>query len=123
MQRISKVRCLFWNCMRLAIIGTRDCKPIEIDSYVDVLPSEIVSGGAKGVDTYARIFAERHNLPLTEFRPEYDKYGKSSPIIRNKQIVEYCDSVLAFWDGKSKGTQNAICYAKKLGKPIKIIKI
>lgn len=109
--------------MRLAIIGTRDCKPIEIDSYVDVLPSEIVSGGAKGVDTYARIFAERHNLPLTEFRPEYDKYGKSAPIIRNKQIVEYSDSILAFWDGKSKGTQSVICYAQKLGKPIKIIKI
>ena len=109
--------------MRLAIIGTRDCKHIEIDSYVNVSPTEVVSGGAKGVDTYARFFAEGHNLPLTEFRPEYNKYGKSAPIIRNKQIVEYSDSILAFWDGKSKGTQHVICYARKLGKPIKIIKI
>lgn len=109
--------------MKVAVIGSRNCSDIEILSYLDCMPTEIISGGAKGVDTYAREFAMTHNLPLTEFLPEYEKYGRCAPLYRNRQIVEHCDSLIAFWDGKSRGTKNAIDYASRLGKPVRVVHI
>lgn len=109
--------------MRLAIIGSRNCPSVDIASHLTYIPDTIVSGGAKGADTYAKQFALKNNLQLIEFLPEYDKYGRSAPLVRNKLIVENCDCLLAFWDGKSKGTKFTLDYAKKCGKPIKIVQI
>lgn len=109
--------------MRLAIIGSRDCPNIDIASHLKYIPDTIVSGGARGADTYARLFAQEHNLNLVEFLPEYDKYGRQAPLVRNKLIIENCDCVLAFWNGTSRGTKFTIDYAKKLGKPVKIVQI
>lgn len=109
--------------MKLAIIGSRTCPPIDIASYLKYIPDTIVSGGAKGADTYARLFAQQHNLKLIEFLPDYEKYGRNAPLIRNKQIVEECDCLIAFWDGKSRGTKYTLDYATKLGKPTKIVQI
>ena len=109
--------------MRLAIIGSRTCPPIDIATHLTYIPDTIVSGGARGADTYAKEFAMKHNLKLMEFLPEYDKYGKSAPLVRNRLIVENCDCVLAFWDGKSRGTKYTLDYASELGKPIKIVQI
>jgi len=53
--------------------------------------------------------------------PEYRKYKRGAPLIRNKQIVDYADTVIAFWDGKSKGTESVIQYCIKTGKPYQII--
>ena len=107
--------------MKLAIIGSRTCPPINIEAYLKYIPDTIVSGGAKGADTYAREFAHEHNLELIEFLPDYNKYGRSSPLVRNKLIVDECDCLIAFWDGKSRGTKYTIDYAIKQGKPIKIV--
>lgn len=85
------------------------------------MPDIIVSGGAKGVDTLAREFAKKKDLKLIEFFPNYAKYGKLAPLERNKQIVDECDSVLAFWNGSSSGTKFSIDYARKLSKPCKIV--
>ena len=88
--------------MRVAVIGSRG---LQIDHLEDYLPddvTEIVSGGAKGVDTCARNYALRHGLKLTEFLPEYSKYGRGAPLRRNVAIIEYADLVLAFWDGRSR---------------------
>ena len=74
-------------------------------------------------DTYAKEFATAHNLKLIEFLPEYDKYGKSAPLVRNRLIVDNCDAVLAFWDGKSRGTKYTLDYANQMGKPVKIVPI
>ena len=109
--------------MKLAIIGSRDCPPIDIAAHLKYIPDTIVSGGARGVDTYAREFAQSHNLNMLEYLPDYDKYGRRAPLVRNKLIVENCDCVLAFWDGKSRGTKYTLDYATKLGKPIKIVNI
>ncbi len=109
--------------MKVAIIGSRDCPAIDILAQLDELPEEIISGGARGADTYAREFALQHYIPLTEFLPEYDKYGRGAPLVRNRLIAEHCDLLLAFWDGKSHGTKYTIDYAKKLGKTIKIVTI
>ena len=109
--------------MKLAIIGSRNCPPIDIEAHLNSMPDTIVSGGAKGADTYAREFAQKHNLNLIEFLPDYDKYGRKAPLVRNKLIVEECDCVLAFWDGKSRGTKFTIDYANEKGKPVKIVQI
>ena len=109
--------------MKIAIIGSRS---IELQNLSDYLPenvSEIVSGGARGVDSSAAEYAKANNIKLTEFLPEYSKYGKGAPIVRNKQIVEYADEVLAFWDGKSQGTLSVIKYCEKIGKKCRVIEV
>lgn len=109
--------------MKLAIIGSRTCPPIDIASHLKYIPDTIVSGGARGADTYAKEFAIKHNLKLIEFLPDYEKYGRKAPLVRNKLIVENCDCLIAFWDGKSRGTKYTLDYATKLGKPTKIVQI
>ena len=109
--------------MRLAIIGSRNSPPIDIASHLKYIPDTIVSGGARGADTYARLFAQQHNLKLVEYLPDYDKYRRQAPLIRNKLIVENCNCLIAFWDGVSRGTKYTIDYATKMGKPVKIVQI
>ena len=107
--------------MKLAIIGSRNIDDIAIDKYIPEATTEIVSGGAKGVDTLAKLFAQKNGLILTEFLPRYDLYGKVAPIKRNREIAEYADEAIAFWDGRSKGTDHAIRFFKKLGKKVTVI--
>ncbi|MBP3377455.1 MAG: DUF2493 domain-containing protein [Clostridia bacterium] len=107
--------------MKVAIIGSRG---INIDNLVDYLPEgtdEIVSGGAKGVDTCAREYANNHGIKLTEFLPQYKLYGRGAHLKRNHKIIEYADTVLAFWDGESKGTAFVIENCKKLSKEVRVI--
>lgn len=106
--------------MKIAIIGSRNIKNINFEEYL-TNADEIVSGGARGVDSVAAEYAKQNGIKLTEFLPEYDKYGKAAPIIRNKQIVDYADKVIAFWNGKSKGTEYTIKYAAKTNKEYKVI--
>lgn len=108
--------------MKIAIVGSRNMIPKHIEEYVTD-EDEIVSGGAVGVDQYAATYAKEHALKLTEFLPQYTLYGRAAPIVRNKAIVDYCDQVVAFWDGRSKGTLSVIKYAKKIGKPCTVVLI
>ena len=107
--------------MKLAVIGSRNIKYLVIDGYIPDGVSEIVSGGAVGVDTLARDFAKRRGIKLIEFLPEYNLYGRQAPIRRNRQIAEYADEALAIWDGKSKGTAHTIRFFRELGKRVSVI--
>lgn len=109
--------------MKLAIIGSRMCPAVDIEAQLKSIPDTIVSGGAVGADTYAREFARKKGLKLIEFFPDYEKYGRGAPLERNKLIVEECDCLLAFWDGKSRGTKYTLDYAKERNKPIKVVMI
>ena len=109
--------------MKLAIIGSRTCPAVDIEAQLKSIPDTIVSGGAVGADTYAREFARKKGLKLIEFFPDYEKYGRGAPLERNKLIVEECDCLLAFWDGKSRGTKYTLDYAKERNKPIKVVMI
>ena len=106
--------------MKVAIIGSRTLVIENLEEYLPQNTTEIVSGGAKGIDSSARDFAGKHNIKLTEFLPQYQKYGKAAPIVRNREIVTYSDMVIAFWDGKSRGTKSVIDLCKKQNKPINI---
>ena len=74
-----------------------------------------------GVDLCAAEYAKKHKLKLTEFLPQYELYGRAAPIVRNKNIVDYSDKVIIFWNGSSRGTQSVIKYAKKIGKPLEVV--
>ena len=107
--------------MKIAIIGSRNLSIYNLNKYIPTNATEIVSGGAKGIDTCAKEFALKHNIKLTEFLPEYNIFGKAAPIRRNHKIVDYSDEVLAFWDGKSKGTKSVIEYCNKTNKQATVI--
>ena len=106
--------------MKIAIVGSRKLT-IKLEDYICVEVKEIVSGGARGVDLCAAEYARKNGIKLTEFLPQYERYGRRAPIVRNKEIVDYADEVIAFWDGRSSGTLSVINYAKKVGKPIRIV--
>lgn len=106
--------------MRAAIVGSRNLKVDQLDRYLPNETTEIVSGGARGIDTCARQWANSHSIKLTEFLPEYEKYGRSAPLRRNITIIQNADLVLAFWDQKSRGTKFVIDKCKELGVPVKI---
>ena len=104
--------------MKVAVIGSRGLQVDRLEDYLPEGVTEIVSGGARGVDTCARNYALSHGLTLTEFLPEYNRFGKGAPLMRNIAIIEHADLVLAFWDGRSKGTKFVIDCCKKQNIPV-----
>ena len=128
--------------MKVAVIGSRGLTVSDLGRYLPENTTEIVSGGAKGVDTsmftdpthlrredpghtegnpvfiYLDAFCRPEYFP--EFLPEYTKYGRSAPLKRNITIIEYSDIVLAFWDGKSRGTKFVIDNCRKLGVEVRV---
>lgn len=106
--------------MKVAVIGSRGLTVNDLGKYLPEDITEIISGGAIGVDKCAREYALDHGIKLTEFLPEYDKYGRSAPLKRNITIIENADIVLAFWDGESRGTKNVIDNCKRMGMTVKV---
>lgn len=109
--------------MKTAIVGSRGIKSINLEDYLPDSVDEIISGGAKGVDTLAKEYAEKHNIKYTEYLPEYSRYGRYAPLKRNDKIIEEADIVYAFYDGKSKGTGYVISSCRKNNKKIVIFNI
>lgn len=108
--------------MKVMIAGSRNIN-IEIDKYIPPETTTIISGGAIGVDTFAEKYADRMNIPKIIVRPDYKRYGKIAPLIRNKQMVDMSDMVIAIWDGRSRGTKNTIDYAISINKRLKIYRV
>ena len=81
----------------------------------------IVSGEATGIDTLGKSFAYENGFHVESFPANWNKYGKRAGFIRNKQMGDYATHLIAFWDGKSRGTKNMIDYMKSLNKPVKVI--
>lgn len=106
--------------MKVAIIGSRNLGVIGLENFLPDNVTEIISGGARGIDTCAREYAQTHGIKLKEFLPNYNRYGKSAPLKRNLEIIAYADIVLAFWDGKSHGTKYVIDNCKSRSIPIKV---
>lgn len=106
--------------MRVAVIGSRGLLVEDLEKYLPDNTTEIISGGAKGVDASAREYALRHGLKLTEYLPEYSRYGRAAPLKRNITIIGNADLVLAFWDGTSRGTKFVIDSCEKRNIPIKV---
>lgn len=110
--------------MKVAIVGSRDIGDLTLEKMLSEIPKEataIVSGGAFGVDSMARDASKILGLPLIEFFPNYPLFGRKAPLVRNSQIVNEADMVIAFWDYKSNGTRDALIKALKKEKKIKIV--
>lgn len=117
--------------MNVAIIGSRS---IKCSNFIETKLSElhkslnftlVISGGALGVDSIATNWAESNSIKTKTFKPDYSASinKKMAPLLRNVTIVENSDLVIAFWDGKSRGTQHALGIAKKLNKRTMVIPI
>lgn len=111
--------------MKTAVIGSRtfdnyDQLKTILDNLSDK-PAEIISGGANGADSLAERYAQENNLPLTIHLANWKAYGKAAGPIRNKQLIEDCEQVVAIWDGQSKGTQHSIKVAQKLNRPTQLV--
>ena len=76
---------------------------------------EIVSGTALGVDRIGEDWAKSFNYKVTRFPANWEKYGKKAGFMRNREMANYADALIAIWDGKSKGTKMMIDIAKKKG--------
>lgn len=102
---------------KIAIVGSRDYnRPDKIETFIAGfrgLDVEIVSGGARGVDTYAVTYAKQFELKTKVFPADWESNGKRAGFLRNAQIVDYSDILVAFWDGKSRGTKDSIDKALK----------
>ena len=114
---------------KIVIGGCRDYNDYTVfkefvDSCISRLKQEysltIVSGHCSGVDLMSERYAKENGLGLEIFPADCDKYGRAAGPIRNKQMVEVSDYVIAFWDQKSRGTKSLIAYARELNKPIRV---
>lgn len=81
----------------------------------------IVSGGARGADSLAERYAKEFDKGILVFDPHWQLEGRNAGIIRNKRIVNASSELLAFWDGKSRGTAHSIDFAKKKGIPVHVV--
>lgn len=111
--------------MKLAIIGGRDFNDFKLlestlESYKNKI-SLVVSGGAKGADSLGEKWAINNNIETLIFPADWKQYKKRAGFIRNEDIIKNCDTVIAFWDGVSKGTAHSLSLANKYNKPTKII--
>lgn len=113
--------------MKTAVVGSRIFADYnKLAAYLDTIKDKItliVSGGAKGADSLGERWAYKNSIPTLIFKPDWSKYGKGAGFIRNEDIVKNSDMILAFWDGKSKGTEHTINLAKQYNKPVHIVHI
>ena len=107
--------------MKLAIVGSRTITNVDIEKHLPQGVTQIVSGGAIGVDTCAANYAKAKGIPFKCFLPNYKLYGKKAPLLRNLEIAAYSDEVLVFWDGKSRGTDFTIRAFNRENKKVTII--
>ena len=114
--------------MKIALIGSRGfvdyplfCSKLDSLIRRGVLTiTEVISGG-NGAGTLAARFARERGLPLHVFAPNYARYGRSAPLVRNEAIVEACEGLVAFHDMASKGTAHALRLAQSRAKRVIIV--
>jgi hypothetical protein len=91
-------------------------------SKLDLSDLEIVSGGAKGADSLGESYANINGIKLKRFPADWNKYGQGAGYRRNSEMANYANGLIAFWDGRSKGTLHMINLAKSKGIAVKIVK-
>ena len=112
---------------KVIIAGGREFKDYNVVDEVmnanfDVGSLTIISGGARGADMLGQQFALRNDIPLLIFPADWGAHGKSAGYIRNIQMAEEADCLVAFWDGVSKGTAHMIKEAKRRDLRVEVIR-
>ena len=99
--------------MKTIIAGSRNItkeqtfKTIESCFWKNSITT-VISGTANGPDKHGEQWAKDHWIPIEKFPADWNHYGKSAGMIRNKQMAKNADALIAVWDGISKGTFNMI---------------
>ena len=114
---------------KIVVCGCRDFDDYlmlskELDSYFANLRHysiTIVSGGANGADKLGERYARERGLKVEVHAALWEQFGKSAGVIRNQEMADISDAVIAFWDGESRGTKNMIECAKQANIPCKVI--
>jgi dissimilatory sulfite reductase (desulfoviridin) alpha/beta subunit len=81
----------------------------------------VVSGHARGADTLGEKYASDEDLDLEIYPADWKKYGKSAGFMRNEQMADIADAVIAFWNGESHGTKHMIDIAEEKGLNVKVV--
>ena len=106
--------------MKVIIAGGRDFNNSQMVedtmNKLNFIVTEVVCGDAAGADTEGNLWGQRHGVPVKHFPAQWDTFGKVAGIIRNHEMGDYADYLVAFWDGKSRGTKDMIDYMRKIGK-------
>jgi predicted Rossmann fold nucleotide-binding protein DprA/Smf involved in DNA uptake len=104
---------------KVIIAGSREFDRYEDVALVgDVLINEgdvVVSGGARGADTLGERYARERGLQCLVMKADWDVLGKRAGYVRNRDMAIVSDMLIAFWDGKSKGTKHMIDLALEKG--------
>ncbi len=105
--------------MRVIIAGSRgitDIKKVYIAvAESDFTITQVISGTASGVDKLGEEYARYLGIPIKRFPADWDLHGKSAGYIRNQEMADNADALIAIWDGVSKGTKHMIDIAIKKG--------
>ena len=108
--------------MKVIVAGGRDFTDKELlfttldDLNTQITITEIVCGGAKGADSLGKLWALSRNIKVIDIEADWERYGKSAGFIRNRQMGDYADYLVAFWNSTSPGTKHMIEYMKSIGK-------
>jgi hypothetical protein len=114
--------------LRLIIAGGRDFNNFEslvercdffLQNHKEVI---VISGRAKGADLLGEKYAKLRGFDVEVFEADWDQFGKAAGPVRNRDMAKRADALIAFWDGKSRGTKHMIETAKDLGLKVRIIK-
>ena len=111
--------------MKVIVAGSRNikCKDLifkELDAMRDKI-DEVVCGEATGVDTIGKEWAIKNEIAVKSFPAEWDKYGRMAGPIRNMDMGDYADYLIAFWDGQSVGTKHMFTYMQQINKHGKVV--
>lgn len=87
-----------------------------------IKPTHIISGGARGADTLARLYAASKDIRFTEHVADWEGQGRRAGFLRNVRMVDAVEAVIAIWDGESRGTKHSIYYATSQGKQVFVIR-
>ena len=113
--------------MKVIVAGSRSVTDyaLVIDAVISsgFEVTEIVSGCAKGVDAIGEKIAEINGIPVKRFPADWNKYGKRAGPLRNMEMGDYADALVAVRENNSKGTTHMITYMQSLGKPVHIVDV
>ena len=85
--------------------------------------TEIISGGARGVDTLAEELANEYKIAFREYPADWDKYGKRAGYLRNEQMADAADGLVLVWDGESRGSKHMLDIAKRKGLKVHVHRV
>lgn len=105
--------------MKVIIAGSRSFqnydRMVQVMQQVPWKVTQVISGNAKGADQMGEWWAQERGIEVRVFPANWSKYGKAAGHIRNQEMASVGDALVAFWDGKSKGTESMIEYALEKG--------